>query len=375
VHPKVRHGFRILRTVISLLILATVLENALAWHCEILNPISTPVPQPQERKSATNNIKDYARPEDDTYLSFPEWYIVWSYQEKADFQQSNLPSGFPYFSAVQQYWRSYHCIGRLAKGKYPINYGEEVMLIVIGASFSAEYNVKGTYENTIGRLSEHFAHNQLTDEDHYAYQVARQYADFVKIRPFYEFKFVREVPGLYTQNSWFGPHFLRKWERKLFLTFDYLAEGFYCWLIEKLTHATYGHEPDRTYAWVEDLNDSLVSETPHMKLVKRIEPRAAILDIPRYQEFTNIATTLSQHEVHFVEIAGNSQISISVIAPDNWHLDPTSPAKPLFALPILTRPNQQRVILNCPVTNLDTVLRQLTSSSNSSITLEHVYDY
>ena len=61
----------------------------------------------QRRTAVTAGIADYARPEDETYLSYPEWYIVWSYQEKADFQEKNLPSGFPFFGAVRQYWGSY----------------------------------------------------------------------------------------------------------------------------------------------------------------------------------------------------------------------------------------------------------------------------
>src|SRR5580658_6039888 len=59
------------------------------------------------RQKLTSDIKDYARAEDSTYLGFPEWFIVWSYTEKADFQQNHLPSGFPYFKSIQQYWSGY----------------------------------------------------------------------------------------------------------------------------------------------------------------------------------------------------------------------------------------------------------------------------
>ena len=56
---------------------------------------------------------------------------------------------------------------------------------------------------------------------------------------------------MWSATRWWGAHPLRKWERKLFLTLDYTVEAFYCWVIEKLTHVTYGHEPAETYAWVE----------------------------------------------------------------------------------------------------------------------------
>ena len=327
--------------------------------------------QPEQRKAAVAGIKDYSRPEDDAYLSYPEWYIVWSYQEKADFQEHQLPSGFPYFGAVLQYWRSYCCIWRLTRRKYEFNVGEQVMLVVIGTSFSAEYILKGMYENTIGRLSEWASGHQFTAEDRYAYKVAREYADFVRVRPFYEFHFARHVKGLWAENSVSGPHPIRKWERRIFLTVDYASEAFYCWFIEHATHATYGREPDDTYAWVEKLDETLLPQIPHLKVVKQLGPQAYIVDIPRYQEFTGVALMLAQHGVRFVEIAGNSQIIVSVVAPQTWHYD-SSVAWQVFSTPILTRPGRQRVLLTCGVPSLE---QWLGTFDSDGVMVEHVYDY
>jgi hypothetical protein len=356
---------------LGVLLLVIAVEVVSGWRCDLQGQIPPPVPQPEQRRAAVAGIKDYARPEDDAYLSYPEWYIVWSYQEKADFQEDRLPSGFPYFSAVRQYWKSYCCISRLMRGKYAFNTGEQIMLVVIGTSFSAEYILKGMYENTVGRLSEWSSGHQLTSEDRYAYKVAREYADFVHVRPFYEFHFARHVKGLWAENSLWGPRPVRKWERRIFLTIDYAAEAFYCWFIEKGTHATYGHEPDKTYAWVENLDKTLQAEIPHLKLIKRMDPRDSIVEVPRYQEFTAVASTLAQHGVRFVEIAGNSQITLSVLAPQTWHYD-GSAAQQLFSMPVLTRPGWQRVVLACGVPSLDQCLNGLHIDG---VTVEHVYDY
>lgn len=246
------------------------------------------------------------------------------------------------------------------------------MLVVIGTSFSAEYTLKGLYENTIGRLSEWTSGRKFTGEDDYAYKVARQYADFVHTRPFYEFHFARHVKGLWVENSLWGPHPIRKWERRVFLTLDYTAEAFYCWLIEKATHATYGHEPNDTYALVENLDEGQVPQLAQVKLVKRVGPESAVVDIPRYQEFTSVASLLAQHGVRFVEIAGNSQITISVLAPSNWRYQ-GSAARQLFSMPILTHPGQSRVLLACDVASLNSVLPALRS--DTAVLVEHVYDY
>jgi hypothetical protein len=369
-----RRLYRLVRfalVCLAVLLLVIAIEVVSGWRCDLRGQIPVPVPQPEQRKAAVAGIKDYSRPEDDTYLSYPEWYIVWSYQEKADFQENRLPSGFPYFGAVRQYWKSYCCISRLTRGKYEFNAGEQTMLVVIGTSFSAEYILKGVYENIIGRLSEWSSGHQFTGEDRYAYNVAREYADFVHVRPFYEFHFARHVKGLWAENSVWGPHPIRKWERRIFLTIDYAAEAFYCWFIEKGTHATYGREPDDTYAWVENLDEKLLSQIPHLKVVKRLGPQAYIVDIPRYQGFTAVASMLAQHSVRFVEIAGNSHITLSVLAPEAWHYDEPV-AQQLFSMPVLTRPGLRRVLLTCGVPSLDQSLNALHEDGTM---VEHVYDY
>jgi len=80
---------------------------------------------------------------------------------------------------------------------------------------------------------------------------------------------------------------------------------------------------------------------------------------------------LSAEGVQFVEIAGNTHISLSVIAPDSWKYS-HSEAITLFSAPALTRPRFNRVILACDVPALSTVLSTLSSDK---VALEHIYDY
>jgi hypothetical protein len=366
--------FRIVRFLcicIALVLLSVAAIVATSWHCELQNQIQAPTPEPSERKAATAGGKAYSRPEDDTYLSYPEWYIVWSYQEKADFQEKHLPSGFPYFGAARQYWNSYCCIARLIRGKYAFNGGEQLMLVVIGTSFSVEYMLKGIYEKTIGRLSEWSSGGQAVEEDQYAYQVARLYADFVHMRPFYEFDFARQVGGLWSKTPLWGAHLIRKSERKAFLTVAYTFEAFYCWLIQIATHLTYGEEPADTYAWIGNANETLLQQLPRAKIVKQAAPQAFIVDLPRYQEFTAVASELADRNISFVEIAGNSRITVSVLAPQSWQYD-RSDAQQLFSAQMLTRPEWKRALLGCDVVSLSGVLETLRTEG---IGVEHIYDY
>jgi hypothetical protein len=368
----VRRLLKLALLFFSALALLIAVEIVAGWRCRLQSEIPNPVPRPSDRQAMVAGIKDYARLEDDAYLSLPEWYIVWSYQEKADFQKSNRPSAFPYLGAVRQYWSHYCCISRLTRGKYAFNFGEQVMLVVIGNSFSAEYILKGLYESSVGRFSEWTAGPYPgTEEDAYAYHVARDYADFVHIRPFYEFHFARHVMGLWTENHFWGNHLFRKWERRAFLTLDYSVEAFYCWLIEKATRASYGHEPDQTYAWLDNSDEATLSQIPAVKVVKSPEPRAYIVTIPRYQPFTDKAQAIVARGGHLVEIAGNSSVTVSVLAP-SLSMAENRFAQPLYSLPLLTNPGLQRVMFRVDVASLDAALRAWEAGG---LVIEHVYDY
>jgi hypothetical protein len=317
------------------------------------------------------SIPGYSRTEDDTFLTYPEWYIVWSYQEKADYQQHHLPSGFPYFGAIQQYWGGYCYANEVVHGKYPFNMGDHLMLVVIGTSFSVEYFLKGFYENTIGRLSEWLTHHEPVEEDNYSYRVAKKYGDFVQVRPFYEFPFFQSFRGLWSNTSLWGPHALRKWERKAWLSLDYGIEAVYCGLIEIASHAVYGVEPDLTYVWMENTPRSALDENPHVRKVKDIAPEALIAAIPRYQEFTETASRLVSRGVRFQQIAGNEQVLVTVIAPRDWK-PLTQVGELLFASPILTEPGLQRVALRSPVPSLHILSNYF---ADQGLKIEHIYDY
>ncbi len=251
--PRARKWFRRLLFAIAAAVCVFVAGAIVfALHCSTVRGQF----QPSPASSAGAGIAGYARAEDASFLEYAEWYIVWSYREKAAVQQARLPSAFPYFGAIGQYWSGYCCSYEVVRGRYPFNLGDHLMLVVIGTSFTIEYALKGAYEDTIGRLTEWTAGNEPVEEDRYAARVARNYGDFVEDRPFYEFPFFHALRGLWSDTKLWGPHAVRKWERKAWLSLDYGIEGLYCGVIELASHATYGVEDDATYAWIEHASES-----------------------------------------------------------------------------------------------------------------------
>jgi hypothetical protein len=349
---------------VSLVLLVTCMAGFFVMHC---SPMETGlVPSPPS--SAGKNIPGYSRPEDDAFLEWAEWYIVWSYQEKARWQQTHLPSGFPYFGAIGQYWSGYCSSWRVVRGKYPFNFADHLMLAVIGSSFTVEYGLKGAYEKTVGRLWEAFVGGAMTDEDRYAASVAANYGAFVADRPFYEFSFASALQGLWTRTSLIGPHWLRKLERKAWLSLDYGIEALYCELITLASHAVYGVEDDVTWVIVSDAgpNSRALAGIPNVKTVRAASPDTVMVRMPRYQRFTDAATVALGRGILFREIAGNTQIVVSAVVSATWSGD-LKAGEVLFSSPILTNRALKRIAIRVPVSELQSV--------TAALPIEHIYDY
>ncbi len=355
---------------------AFVLFVAVFWlKCAFDKPTVGPLPTiaRQQGIAAPDIGEKNRRPVEDSYFSYPEWYIVWSYEERAQYLPKNLPSGFPYFASIGQYWKSYCFICGLTQSRHQFNFGNHLSSFVLGGSFALEYSIRGAYEQTIGRLSEWTSSHELVEEDAYAARVAREYADFVYIRPFYEFHFAHALKQLWKETPFWGKHPIRKWERKFILSVDYGLESIYAWILEKASHLTYGVESDETYTWIENAPGTLFQEFPRVKNVKQVGPQSFVVSIPRYQEFTDRTIELTKRDVHFVQIAGDDEIMLTIVAPKSWSYDlPANAGSVLFTENFLTQLDLKRITLECPVRSLHSVLNFFSTRGTK---IEHIYDY
>ena len=342
-----------------------------ALICALSKPDVGALPQVEPpQRSAAADVGKNRRPLEDAYYSYPEWYIVWSYEERATYlEKGSPPSGFPYFGSIYQYWHGYCLICEITRSRQQFNLGDHLMEMVLGTSFALEYAIRGAYEQTIGRVSEWTSSDRPVEEDVYAARVAREYANFVYVRPFYEFHFAYALKGLWKETTFWGPHPIRKLERKAILSVDYGLQSLYAEILEKASHLTYGVESAETYTWINDTPDLFFQKYPRVQKIKNIGDRSYIVSTPRYQEFTYVAVRLAKDDVHFVQIAGNDEITVSAIM-RSWTYE-TPEERVLFFENILTRPDVKRVVLECRVRDLHLVLNDLASRG----TIEHVYDY
>lgn len=321
-------------------------------------------------KIIESNIPNYNRTEETTYLTYPEWYLVFNPQEYAEFLKTNLPSQFPYFSSIKQFWYGYCQVYGITKNNYEFNSKDHVVEVVIGTSFTAEYLFKGIYENTIGRLSELTSRGEQTSEDVYAANVAKEYGEFIPNYPWYEFPFGRAFVGLWKETGLFGPHLIRKWERKFNLSIEYGVKEIYAKIIGLGTHAAYGVADTVVYAHVENIS-SEIFKNPNIKNIKTLKDGSVIVTLPHYQGFTDSVPQLAEEGLRFMDISGNDEILLTVVAPKDWKYDLEN-GNELFSMPIVTDMEYKRVAIQAPTQYLSSILNQL---KKENVKIEHLFDF
>ena len=123
-----------------------------------------------------------------------------------------------------------------------------------------------------------------------------------------------------------------------------------------------------------DLLTASVRE-PELRILEASDTQPDLVVLPRYEAFTKLVPRLVEQGVRFVEIAGNDEIMLTVLAPRTWKPAPDQ-GELLFAMPVLTRSERSRYALRVPVSTLHTVVGSLTRPpASDSVVLEHLYDY
>ncbi len=318
---------------------------------------------------APPGVSGYARAEAFTYLTLPEWYIVYSTDEYAQFIRRSSPSAFPYLGAIGQYWGAYGAACDATRGRYPFELGYHVMLGVIGVSLTAEYGIKALYENTIGRISEWFGATD-TPEDVFAAAVAAEYGTFMHTTPWYQFPFRERLSALWSDVPWWGPRPVRKLERRLALSLELGAKALYGGLMGMGSQAAYGAEDLTTYGRILRV-DARALAAAGGRLVPSADP-VPIVALPRYEAFTPAAMTLLDRGQRFQDLAGNDDVVVGVRGGAGAAVPLVSGASVVLRQRILTTPERERVAVLVPVGRLG---EGRAAWRAAGFTVEHIYDY
>jgi hypothetical protein len=325
---------------------------------------------PAAIEQALRAAGDYRRDEARSFLTFPEWYIVFTSQDYARYIAANRPSGFRYFASAFAFWTNYCAVNRYVTPRYAFHSEFHIVDYVIGMSHSVEFIVKGLYENTIGRLSEVFAPDAPTAEERFAATLFAAYGGFLRTTPWYEYPFAEKRKELSTQVETSGPGTIRKWERRFALSTELAVKSVYAELIRGGTQSAFEAPVLTTVAIVRNLPRNLLSGTDNVHVLAEADGMS-VVSFPRYAPFADLVLRLAATDTEFVEIAGNNEILITVLATDAGAPMPPD-AQEVFRADLLSGEDGSRIGLAVPVPALMRTIRALTAAGHH---VEHVYDY
>jgi hypothetical protein len=308
------------------------------------------------------------RNEVDSYITYPEWAIVYAYDDFAAVTRRGSESDFGYLQSIRSFWTSLCAVKRVAPQHGQVALDYNVMLYIIGPSFMAEMVAKGLYEDTIGALTAWIRGPQRTPEDEFALSVADDYARFLRQTPWFEYPFFATLKRFWTEVPWTGGNPVRKIERRIGLSIEYAFKAVYA----KAIGALAGLSPVdlRIRSVVVDLDAADVTADPRITLVRR-NANLSIIDTPRYQTFTEILEKLAERGRDVSEIAGNRNILVTVLAPQCAPFA-LGEFKTLFTVPMQARPGWCRYALDVRVPRLTFLFRSLAGTKYD---IEHVFDY
>jgi FAD/FMN-containing dehydrogenase len=325
-------------------------------------------------RAALTRVPGYTRPESQSYLAHPEWFIVYSADEYAAWTKDRLPTAFPYVRSVGQYWQNWKMVSRASNRENAPNGQYSLMLGVIGLSYSVEYGLKWAYEGSVGRFSAWTAGGRMTDEDRFAHEVAADYAKFIHTIPWYRYPYGTQLRRLWSDVPLLGPGWFRKWERRLSLTAEYGIKAVYARMLGGATGAAYAPQDLRMGVVVFGDTASLAPGDARVLERRPLGPQHALITTERYDGFVNLMRESARRgdATPLVEIAGNDDIVVTGVAPADWrYVGPE--AEFLYAIPVATDARRIRPVLEVRTRDLLPFLRRMEAEGRLAV--DHVYDY
>jgi FAD/FMN-containing dehydrogenase len=314
-------------------------------------------------------ITGYYKPEEQTILTVPEWYLVFNPKEYADYlAEGNNPSAFPFYKSIDEYWKLYDRSTKLTSEAYPSNPEYLTMLQVIGVSVTMEYSVKMIYENTIGWFFSLFSEENISGKENVINAAHRAYSNFIYHTAWYEFEFLPWIGRVWSADEEGESSFLRRWERTLFFTLEFSFKAFYAQLIEWAATASY--EPPIQEIYLEANSPSPIMNDADARVLFE-QDSSYLIGVTRWGVFTEKMVEFSKDSLSITDISGNDAIVVSILGPVNDVIEYPH-VQLLYNSAIVTQPEMLRRVVLVPVVDLLPFVRYCTKNGYE---VEHVYDF
>lgn len=307
----------------------------------------------------------FQRQEANTYLTYPEWHIVYAYDGLAETLKKGDEYQFDYAHSIAGFWSSTCKLIKVADAHGGADSATRMTNYTIGASFDLEMGLKAAYEETLGRLFATLRGPQKTPQDEAALKMAEDYSAFLRQTPWYDYDFDKANEAL-----WAAPITdpVRGWERRLALGGEWKAKHFYAEGIIAAVAATTGDAKLTIRSVITGLDDVALKAIPNVTVISD-GANGTVIETPRYDIFTHVLAEIAAKGGSVREIAGNDDIMVSVTIPAN-----ASYGGPGEVITEMDRDGfeTRRLLLNLKVSELAPLFKVMPIGDPG---VEHVFDY
>jgi len=315
-----------------------------------------------------------ARDEGRTFLRVPERLVVAQDGEYAQHLAQFRPSTFPYFTAAQDYWGAMSTACGVTTREYAFDNSQQIALGVLGAGYTAEQVLKGVYEGTLGRFVE-WLQTTDTPEDRFAAETARELARFEHGALWQQYPFFTRLKTLWLTTPAWGPHPLRKWERRVVLTVEFSVKSAGAWVGRLVAPAPAERDTARLHAWIGGTTPAAI-QMNGAELVSTVGPGSFIVTLPRGDAFMRSIVGLVGSGARVLDVAGNDEIVLVAVTRAGGATAPSGDQPPsghvLASDPRLIDPSARRLTVRVPLAKLADVFTWLQARG---ATIEAIVDY
>jgi hypothetical protein len=316
----------------------------------------------------------YARAQGDSFLTFPEWYIVHAYTDLAGVTGKTSESDFDYLASIRGFWTSLCDATRQASRSGPASADQKATNYIIGFSFTTEMGSIGAYERTIGALSEWTTGGRKTAEDAFNAALLTEYAAFLYQTPWYRFSFGEKLTQFWRETPFAAS--IRAIERRGSLSLQYAGR----WAYAALMRFIAGYDPAdlAIRSVVGGVAPSDLEAIRGVKVIREVADqsgaRAVLVETERYAEFDAFVRELGRHSgASLLEVAGNHRILVTIVTPEGSDAKlAAGDGVIIFQLPIQSLPGSLRVGIDTPIRSL---VEAVKGFEDAGYRFEHAYDY
>jgi hypothetical protein len=309
----------------------------------------------------------FQRAEANSYLTYPEWHIVYAYEGLAKTLETTDEHAFDYSASIAGFWRSFCALNRQANRHGGGDFNTRATIHVIGVSYTLELLMKAAYEETIGRLFSVIRGPEKTPQDLFAARMAADYAKFLQQVPWYKYDFETAKAELWAEPV---PSLLRGWERRLALGGEFSAKTAYAGVIASAVEAS-GVAILRIRSVVSGLDETVLRSIDGVDVVGTAGG-PLVIETPRYREFTHILEAIVERGGVVIEIAGNDDIMLSAVGWDDPDLETLKHGTILARIPRDGHAGSARWLIGIKVAEIGPVIDEIKANG---LALEHIYDY